>query len=107
MVIDRVGDFYSGGRDTEGRTLDEILAWDDDRREAVHDYIQWVFPTRQPSGVNPDAPLVTEATVRAFACDEALPARLKRAFGRMLGFYGLRASVGRVEIDRETFPSRA
>jgi len=107
MVTDRVGDFYSGGRDTEGRTLDEILAWDNDRLEAVHDYIQWVFPTRQPSGVNPDAPLVTEATVRAFARDETLRARLKRAFGRMLGFYGLRASVGRVEIDRETFPSRA
>src|SRR5687767_14960180 len=64
---DAIVEFYSGGRDSAGRTLDEILAWDDDRLEAIHDYIQWLFPTRQPSGVNPFAPLVTDATVRAFA----------------------------------------
>ena len=28
--------FYSGGPDTAGRTLEGILAWDDERLEAVH-----------------------------------------------------------------------
>jgi len=99
--------FYSGGRDAEGRTLDQILAWDNGRLEAVHDYIQWVFPTSQPSGVNPLAPLVTGATIRAFEEDAALRARLRGAFDRMLVFYGLRWNGDRVEIDAQRFPDRA
>lgn len=99
--------FYSGGRDAAGRTLEEILAWDDERLEAVHDYIQWLFPTRQPSGVNPVAPLVTANTVRAFAGDEILRARLRQALDRMLAFYGLRRQGSRIEIDATRFPARA
>jgi hypothetical protein len=100
--------FYHGARDSEGRTLDEILAWDDERLEAVHDYIQWLFPTRQPSGVNPWAPLATDETARAFSRDGALRDRLRRSFERMLVFYGLRETSGRhVEIDDRRFPERA
>jgi hypothetical protein len=98
--------YYSGGHDAAGRTLAEVLAWNDERLEAVHDYIQWVFPTRQPSGVNPLAPLVSDDTVRAFARDAGLRDRLRQAFDRMLLFYGLRRSEGRVEIDRQRFPAR-
>jgi hypothetical protein len=98
--------YYSGGRDAAGRTLDEVLAWNDERLEAVHDYIQWVFPTRQPSGVNPLAPLVSDDTVRAFARDAELRDRLRQAFDRMLLFYGLRGSEDRVEIDPQRFPAR-
>ncbi|HTM26961.1 MAG TPA: opioid growth factor receptor-related protein [Vicinamibacterales bacterium] len=98
--------FFSGGRDIEGRTLDQILGWDDHRLEGVHDYIQWLFPTRQPSGVNPSAPLVTDATAGAFERTDALRASLRRAFDRMLAFYGLRWNDGRVEIDEGRFPVR-
>ena len=98
---DSIVQFYSGGRDAAGRTLDEILAADDEWLESVHDYIQWLFPTRQPSGVNPLAPLVNDATIAAFRRDAALRERLRRAFNRMLTFYGLRWNVDRVEIDRD------
>lgn len=106
-AVDVIVDFYSGGQDGEGRTLDAILGWDDDRLEAVHDFIQWLFPSRQPSGVNRFAPLVTDETVRAFERDASLRDRLGRAFERMLRFYGLRSRGGRVEIDDRAFPSRA
>lgn len=99
--------FYSGGRDAAGRTLGEILAWNDDRLEAVHDYIQWLFPTSRPSGVNPFAPLVTEGTVRAFSADKLLRARLRQALDRMLAFYGLMRRDARIEIDPARFPVRA
>jgi hypothetical protein len=105
--MDAVVQFYSGGCDAEGRTLEAVLGWDDGRLEAVHDYIQWVFPSRQPSAVNPVAPLVTDETVRAFARDDGLRDRLRHAFERMLHFYGLRARVGRIEIDERTFPARS
>jgi len=104
---DPVVAFYSGGPDSAGRTLAAILAWDDERLEAVHDYIQWLFPTRQPSGVNPFAPLVTAATVAAFARDPALRARLREAFVRMLAFYGLAHRAGSVTIDPARFPARS
>jgi hypothetical protein len=99
--------FYSGGRDAAGRTLAEIVAWDDERLESVHDYIQWMFPTTHPSGVNPLAPSVTADTIRAFQNDPALVARLRRSLERMLLFYGLRWSRPRVEIDDRRFPARS
>ncbi len=99
--------FYAGGPDASGRRLARILAWDDERLEAVHDYIQWLFPTRQPSGVNPLAPLVTAATVQAFERDESLRGRLHEAFDRMLLFYGLTRRGDRVAIEPSRFDARA
>jgi hypothetical protein len=57
--------------------------------------------------VNPSAPLVTDATVAAFDRDAALRARLRQALDRMLLFYGLRCTDGRIEIDESRFPARA
>jgi hypothetical protein len=104
---DAIVDFYNGGRDSDGRTLEVILGWNDERLEAVHDFIQWVFPSRQPSTVNPFAPVVTDQTVRAFDRDPALRDRVRQALQRMLGFYGLRSCDSRVEIDERAFPSRS
>ena len=105
--MDPILSFYSGGADDAGRTLAGILAWDDDRLEAVHDYIQWVFPTRQPSGFNPFAPLITEVTVRTFEHDATLRDRLRQALDRMLAFYGLAWSGSRIAIDDSRFPARS
>jgi hypothetical protein len=106
-VSDPIVTFYNGGRDSDGRTLADILSWNDDRLEAVHDYIQWLFPTRQPSGVNRFAPLVTDATVAAFAEDLVLRDRLRAALDRMLVFYGLQRKSGRIALDPSRFPLRA
>ncbi len=88
--MDPVVAFYSGGPDNRGGTLNQILAWPDTQLESVHDYIQWVFPTIQPSGVNPYAPLVTRDTIRAFEERSDLRERLRAALDRTLAFYGLR-----------------
>ena len=112
MQPDPIVVFYSGGVDGNGRTLREILAWSDTTLEDVHDYIQWVFPTRQPSAVNPSAPLVTADTIRAFAADADLRRALLDALTRMLTFYGLRREARddgtvQVEIDEAKFADRA
>ena len=106
-MADPIVSFYRGGRDLEGRTLADILAWDDERLDAVHDYIQWVFPTKQPSGVNPAAPLVTAATISEFEKDPLLRAGLRSSLDRMLRFYGLRRNAARIEMDAARFPERA
>lgn len=104
--------FYSGGPDHRGRTLEDILGWSDAALEAVHDYIQWLFPTSAPSGVNPHAPLVSAATRTAFAARPELRAALARSLERMVLFYGLRReSAGtddvRVVPDERRFAARA
>ena len=112
MQTDPIVVFYTGGVDGNGRTLREILAWSDTTLEDVHDYIQWVFPTRQPSAVNPSAPLVTADTIRAFAADAELRGALLDAFKRMLRFYGLRRAAREdgsvwIDVDEARFSDRA
>lgn len=100
MTGDPVVAFYRGEPDARGRTLADILTWDHDRLEARHDFIQYLFPLRVPSGVVPSAPLVTDETAAAFASNPALRANLVRALDLMLDFYGLRYDEPTGRIDR-------
>jgi hypothetical protein len=80
--------FYSGSApDDRGRYRSDILAWNDDQLEAVHDYIQWLFPLREPSPVNPSAPRLTDAIVEEFRLRDDLQANLRESFERMERFY--------------------
>ena len=82
--------FYRGqGTDTEGRTLADLWAYSDREMEAVHDFIQWMFPLREPSRFNSDAPLLTDADIAAFAAEEPLRAALGRSIDRFFAFVGL------------------
>lgn len=82
--------FYRGeGTDSESRRLVDTWAWDDDRWEEVHDFIQWLFPLAEPSRFNPDAPLLTDVDIAAFRSDELLRGNLRKSFGRLLTFLGL------------------
>ena len=92
----KILDFYRGGRDDEGRTLDEILGWSDGELEAVHDFIQWLFPLPERSGANPYAPVLDAATIVAFRQQEDLQQRLRQSFLRMLRFYGLEFNGGEI-----------
>lgn len=76
--------------DSEGRLLQQILRWSDDKLEYVHDYIQYLFPLPEPSPVNPMAPVIDEAVWREFNLSGKidLHKNLQAAFVRMLKFYG-------------------
>jgi len=90
-------DFYQAqGTDSAGRTLDDLWAYSDREMEAVHDFIQWMFPLRAPSRFNPDAPLLTDADIAAFAAEPALRAAMARSLERFLAFVGLRLQDGEV-----------
>ena len=88
--MSKVLEFYSGnGTDAVGRYLDEILAWDDEKLEDVHDYIQWLFPTTVPSNYHRNAPVLTDEEVAVFRNDVRLKERVKTSFVRFLRFLGL------------------
>lgn len=85
--------FYSAkGADIEGRTFDSILAQNDDWLEKQHDYIQWLFPTKAQSRFNKKAPVIDDATAPLLYQNPHCKANVKRAFSRMLAFYGLQKS---------------
>ena len=98
-MVRQILDFQSGAApDDRGRLLADIHAWDDARLEAVHDYIQWLFPLLEPSPVNPSAPVLNREIVAQFRARPELQANLRASFLRMLRFYGLEwcdGSVGR------------
>jgi hypothetical protein len=106
--MSRLLDFYRGaGTDAEGRTLAEILAWGDDDLEAVHDFIQWLFPLPEPSNFNADAPLLTPEDIAAFQGDAVVRANLRRAFARILRFLGLEQQGGGEVVEGPNFAARA
>ena len=74
--------------DEQDATLDSVLTWNNRTLEARHDYIQHLFPLTERSPVNPDAPVITKEVRDAFLQRAELRERLKKAFGRMCGFYG-------------------
>src|ERR1019366_4159005 len=104
--MSRLVDFYRDlETDAEGRLLEDVLAWPDDDLEAVHDFIQWLFPLPEPSQFNADAPLLTHEDIAAFKSDPVLQANLMKSFQRILAFLGLSLSEGKV-VESPNFKAR-
>lgn len=81
--------FYGveAAKDGEGRSLEDILRFEDNELEYHHDYIQVLFPLPEPSPINPDAPIIKKGTRTAFVENEELRKQLFRAFNHMANFY--------------------
>jgi hypothetical protein len=100
--------YYEGqAPDDRGRYLSEIQEWPDDRLEAVHDFIQWMFPLAERSGANPEAPILDDDTIHQFRSRVELRDRLRVSFLRMLRFYGLRYDSASGVERAENFPERS
>lgn len=97
--MSKIIDFYRGtGTDAADRTLDEILSKRHDWMEACHDYIQWLFPLRDVSNFNPDAPLLTDEDVRIFKEDDIIKFNYVFGIYKMLDFLGIRANDEEFEL---------
>ncbi len=106
--MSRLVDFYHGqAADAEGRHLQDLWEWDDDQLEAVHDFIQWLFPLPEPSRFNPDAPLLTDEDRAAFKADPQLRANLLKSFTRILHFFGLSLTDDGRVAEGPNFTARA
>jgi hypothetical protein len=80
--------FLAGrGADGRGRTLAEVLAFDDARVETVHDFVQWLFPLHAASRAVPGSPVLTAPEAAAIRADPAAREGLTRGLARMARFY--------------------
>lgn len=104
--MNRLLAFYRGqAPDDRFRTIGSILTRDDAWFEHTHDFIQWLFPLREASPVNPGAPTVDAEVIAAFGSEPALRERLIASFERMLRFYGLERR-GALILTASNFPAR-
>ena len=65
-----------------------------------------MFPLREPSRFNPDAPLLTAADVAAFRSDAFLRSRLTKSFQRILVFLGLSLAENGTVVEGPNFAER-
>ncbi|MDP8919054.1 MAG: opioid growth factor receptor-related protein [Pseudomonadota bacterium] len=75
------------GPDSRGRLVTDVLDFSDEQLEAVHDYIQWLFPLQTRSGAQPDAPVLAQAEIVGIRADGRAADTLAKATERMLRFY--------------------
>jgi hypothetical protein len=97
-------DFYTkGGKDSQGRRFSEIMSWSNYHLEMVHDYIQWVFPTKTRSQFNPDAPVLDEDTIAELMASPVFHKNFSRAIERINSFWfvGNTGSNGKAEWMEE------
>jgi Opioid growth factor receptor (OGFr) conserved region len=88
MTKSPVHAFLDGsGRDSRGRLIETVLAFDDAQIEATHDFIQWLFPLPVPSTAQPQSPVLSTQDLAAIAADPVAIANLTRARVRMAAFY--------------------
>lgn len=87
------------GTDNHGRRLEDILEWDFDQMEKVHDYVQWIFPTDESSRYNSRVPLLTSELQRTARDDPEIRAAVRRALRKFCSFLGLEM----VELDGEPY----
>ena len=92
-VSENILAFYQGhSPDSSGRMLEDIWLWDSQKLEYTHDYIQWLFPLKQKSQFNRNAPILNDEVIQAFRADEQLRVRLIKSLEVMLEFYGLQCN---------------
>jgi hypothetical protein len=75
------------GTDHRGRSIAHILAFDDESLEAVHDYIQWLFPLPQSSRFSAEAPALSVREVAAIAASSVARRNLLAAAARLRLFF--------------------
>ena len=57
--------------------------------EGCHDFVQWMFPLKEPSNFNPDAPILTEEDIFLFKVNPKLKQNLNLSFLRFMKFLRL------------------
>ena len=86
------------GCDNYGRYYNQIISYDDKELEKDHTFIQWVFPTENPSMFHPEVPVVSKEQAAKLTNITVVKENLHRMFVRMLLFYGIRL-ISNVELE--------
>lgn len=96
------------GSDSSGRFIDEILNFDNFKKEMTHDYIQELFPTLDESAFNQNARILKKALLPAMKRNPVVIDNRRKAFKSMLQFYGFEYIVEKkAVVQAEDFVERS
>ena len=86
-INNQLYDFLANkGPDFKDRYISEILNYTDSDIEEKHDFIQWVFPTDEPSSIAHDVPIIDDEVITLFQKSEEAQTNLKNAKDWYLSF---------------------
>jgi hypothetical protein len=92
--------FYSGvSVDSEGRTINDILEFNYEQLEVIHNYIQWLFPLNEKSNFNFHAPILTLEDICIMKANTEIKNNINKAISLILDFYGLRIVIKGENIE--------
>jgi hypothetical protein len=100
--------YIMGQKDIRGRSLCEMLGWNDAQLENVHDYIQWMFPTLTQSKCQGQSPVLDLETIKKLKWkrNEFFRVSFKKALKRMLTFWGIPFEDDGMDIIVKDIPWR-
>lgn len=82
--------FYLGeGTDNSGRRIIDIWNFSFLQLEDVHDYIQWLFPSDEPSRASMFAPVLSKKEAHILSTNPIIQTHLYRSLNLILDFWGL------------------
>ena len=76
-------------QDDEGRFIEDIWLYTNEQLESNHTYIQWLFPNKEPSFINPNAPLLDDQMIVEFRSSQTLLDRVDVSFQIMTSFFDI------------------
>lgn len=81
---------FLSGEEVDCGTIERFIDFSYDQLENSHSYIQYAFPTKEPSIYNSNAPVLTDKEIEWIRSDAGTQARsnLESMFLRMVNFYG-------------------
>ena len=86
-MTSRLVAFLEGsGTDTGSRRLSDIWQFDDDEIDYTHDFIQWMFPLREASGANFNAPTLAASDVETIQSSMQCRQNLEKSATWILAF---------------------
>jgi hypothetical protein len=88
------------------RKLSDIWKWNDSRLENAHDFIQWIFPTREKSRFNYSSHVLNCELIKIMKNDEEIMANLRTSFDVMFAFYGWRINDDGDNVERLEKPMK-
>lgn len=88
VAMNKLFYFHTGiGTDDRHRTIEQVIAFSDIELETEHDYIQWLFPTVNPSQVIPEAPTLNQDLITKLIMHPIARVNMSNAIKRMKRFY--------------------
>lgn len=89
--MSQIIEFYNGRKSDCPYSINDIaLGFMDDDWEQCHDFIQWIFPNKEPSQFNDKAPILTEEDIKSFKECELLRFNVALLTNRFMFFLGYR-----------------